>query len=266
MDSKGLGGHKLVMFEELSLDGKQVASHEDPSDEGQTVTVVEIGTTLVDSSDGDHVIVSGKVKLTDTIEYEGLVPDETCTVHGALIVSTHEQTMALQEDALVAAGCEKIYRDVCSGSKASRPALDEMLKCAREGDAIVVWKLDRFGRSLKNLVEQLEMLDNRGVRFKSLQDGFDTNTSAGRLQRHIIASMAEFERDLIRERTTAGLKAARARGRYGGRPKASKGKIELALKMCRSNDCTVAEIVKATGVSKSTIYRYANCTFDRQSQ
>ena len=177
-------------------------------------------------------------------------------------VGTHEQTLTLQEDALAAAGCEKIYRDVCSGSKASRPALDEMLKYAREGDTVVVWKLDRFGRSLKNLVEQLEMLDNRGIRFESLQDGFDTSTSAGRLQMHIIASMAEFERDLIRERTTAGLKAARARGRHGGRPKANKSKIELALKMYRSKDYTVAEIAKATGVSKSTIYRYANSASD----
>lgn len=230
------------------------------------MTVVEIGTTLVDSSDGDHVIISIKVKLTDTIEYKGLFPGETSIVHGTLIVSTHEQTMALQEDALAAAGCEKIYRDICSGLKASRPALDEMLKYARESDAIFVWKLDRLGQSLKNPVEQLEMLDNRGVRFESLQDGFDTNTSAGILQRHIIASMAKYERDLIRERTTAGLKAARARGRYRGRPKASKDKIELALKMYRSNDYTVAEIVKATRVSKSTIYRYTNCTFDRRSQ
>lgn len=132
-----------------------------------------------------------------------------------------------------------------------------MLEYTREGDTVVVWKLDRFGRSLKNLVERLEELDQRGIRFESLKDGFDTSTTAGWLQMHIIASMAEFGRDLIRERTAAGLAAARARGRTGGRPRLDDETIELARKMYQSKDYTVEKISKAAGLSKASIYRYA---------
>lgn len=155
-----------------------------------------------------------------------------------------------------AAGCEKIYRDIASGAKASRPALDEMLEYARKSDNIVVWKTDRFGRSLKRLVEQLDDLNNRGVKLESLQDGFDTGTSAGRLQMHIIASMAEFERDLIMERTNASLKAVRGRGHKGGRPKADQRKVETTMKMYNSKEYTIAEITEATGLSKASIYKY----------
>jgi DNA invertase Pin-like site-specific DNA recombinase len=125
----------------------------------------------------------------------------------------------LQKDALSAAGCERIFTDTASGAKAQRPGLAETLQYCRPADTLVVWKLDRLGRSLPHLVETVRDLIAKGVGFKSLQENIDTTTSAGKLIFHIFASLAEFERDIIRERTNAGLTAARARGRMGGRPK-----------------------------------------------
>src|SRR5215211_1683828 len=135
-------------------------------------------------------------------------------------VSTTDQTLALQQDALKAAGCEKIFTDTASGSRTDRPGLSEALDFARAGDTLVVWRLDRLGRSLAHLIQTIKDLQQRGVHFKSLQEQLDTGTSGGRLVFHVFGALAEFERDLIRERTHAGLAAARARGRLFGRPRA----------------------------------------------
>ena len=134
-------------------------------------------------------------------------------------VSTTDQNLDLQKDALRAAGCERLFTDMASGAKAERPGLAQALRECRPGDTLVVWKLDRLGRSLPHLVETVRELLEREVGFKSLQESIDTTTSGGKLIFHLFASLAEFERDLIRERTNAGLAAARARGRRGGRPR-----------------------------------------------
>lgn len=134
-------------------------------------------------------------------------------------VSTGEQTLDLQHDALTKAGCSKIYQETASGAKADRPVLDEVLAYVRGGDTLVVWRLDRLGRSLEHLIDVVAMLAERGIGFKSLTEQIDTTTPGGKLIFHVFGALAEFERDLIRERTQAGLAAARARGRVGGRPK-----------------------------------------------
>lgn len=136
-------------------------------------------------------------------------------------VSTLEQREDLQVDALKKAGCERVYTDHASGSRASRPELDRMMEALREGDVLVVWKLDRLGRSVQNLVELMNRLHAMGVEFRSLTEGMDTTTPGGTMIFGMFAVMAQFERDLIRERTMAGLQAARARGHRGGRPPSS---------------------------------------------
>src|SRR5512143_243828 len=133
-------------------------------------------------------------------------------------VSTLEQTLALQQDALTKAGCERLFTDTASGSLAARPGLTEALAFARPGDTLVVWRLDRLGRSLSHLIDTVALLQERGIGFKSLQEQIDTTTSGGKLIFHVFGALAEFERDLIRERTQAGLLAARARGRLGDDP------------------------------------------------
>ena len=134
-------------------------------------------------------------------------------------VSTTDQTLDLQKDALQQAGCTKIFTDTASGAKAERTGLDEALNYVRAGDTLVVWRLDRLGRSLNHLIETITGLNNRHIGFKSITENIDTTTSGGKLIFHIFGALAEFERDIIRERTQAGLTAARARGRKGGRPK-----------------------------------------------
>src|SRR5438105_6655211 len=135
-------------------------------------------------------------------------------------VSTSEQTLDVQKDALEKIGCTKIYSDVVSGAKEQRKGLQEALQYVREGDTLVVWRLDRLGRSLKHLIETMTRLSNRSIGFKSITENIDTPTSGGKLVFHIFGALAEFERDIIKDRTNAGLSAARARGRLGGRPKA----------------------------------------------
>src|SRR5919202_1059223 len=172
-------------------------------------------------------------------------------------VSTTDQNLNLQEDALRAAGCERLFTDTASGAKAERPGLGQALRECRPGDTLVVWKLDRLGRSLPPLVETVREPLERGIGFKSLQESIDTTTSGGKLIFHIFASLAEFERDLIRERTNAGLAAARARGRNGGRPKGvdeKKRKAALALK--RDPQYSVKEICEIVGISRNTYYKY----------
>ena len=173
-------------------------------------------------------------------------------------VSTQDQNLDLQNDALKAAGCENIYTDKMSGAKKNRPGLEEILGFIRKGDTLVVWKLDRLGRSLKHLIQVLNQLDERGVYFKSIQESLDTSTPGGKLIFHVFGALAEFERDIIRERTMAGLAAARARGRKGGRPrKLSKKQVEMAKKLMNDPTISIGEICRTMGVSKATLYRLA---------
>jgi len=177
-------------------------------------------------------------------------------VFGYARVSTTDQDAQLQHDALTAAGCYRIFTDTASGALQSRPELTKLLDQLRPGDTLVVWRLDRLGRSIRHLIDQLSDLQDRGIEFRSLQENIDTTTSGGRLVFHIFASLAEFERDLITERTNAGLAAARARGRVGGRPpKLTEDQITTAKKLYDQQDMTVAQIGEVLGVSRSTIYR-----------
>jgi DNA invertase Pin-like site-specific DNA recombinase len=175
-------------------------------------------------------------------------------------VSTQEQTLDLQKDALLKAGCDRVFEDTMSGAKAERPGLQEALDFIREGDVLVVWKLDRLGRSLKNLIELVTDLDTRGIGFRSVTESIDTTTSGGRLIFHIFGALAEFERSLIRERTQAGLAASRARGRRGGRPRAAglKDAQKRALAQALYDDPrnTIATICETLRVSRATLYRY----------
>lgn len=172
-------------------------------------------------------------------------------------VSTHDQNLELQLDALRAAGCEKVFEDKTSGTRPARPGLDQALDHAREGDTVVVWRLDRLGRSLKHLIRVVSDLDERGVGFRSLQESIDTTSSGGKLIFHVFGALAEFERSLIQERTQAGLAAARARGRHGGRPrKLTKAKTQLLYRLYDEREHTVAEICKMIGISKPTLYTY----------
>lgn len=176
---------------------------------------------------------------------------------GYVRVSTLDQEDSLQIDALKQAGCERIFRDKASGAKTERPGLQEAVDFLREGDSLVVWRLDRLGRSLKHLLETVALLEERGIGFRSLQEAIDTTTSGGRLIFHIFGALAEFERNLIRERTIAGLRAARARGRKGGRPrKLNDNKITLAYRLYDEKKHTIKEICQMMGVSKPTLYAY----------
>ena len=176
-------------------------------------------------------------------------------------VSTQDQNLDLQNDALKSAGCEKIYTDKMSGAKTDRPGLEEILGFIRKGDTLVVWKLDRLGRSLKHLIQVMNLLEERGIYFKSVQESLDTSTPGGKLIFHVFGALAEFERDIIRERTLAGLAAARARGRKGGRPrKLSKKQIEMAKNLMKDVSIPIGEICQTLGVSKATLYRYVGRT------
>lgn len=175
-------------------------------------------------------------------------------------VSTREQNPSLQIDALKQAGCERIFQDVASGAKSSRPELDKLLAEARTGDTIIIWKLDRLGRSLRHLVELVEILSAQKIGLKSLNDPVDTTHAQGRLIFNLFASLAEFKRDLIRERTNAGLSAARARGRVGGRPKGLDTQAEAtamaAETLYREGRLSVNAIADKLHISKSTLYSY----------
>src|SRR5207248_468594 len=172
-------------------------------------------------------------------------------------VSTQDQTLNLQKDALEKLGCNKIFTDTASGAKAERKGLEEALSYVREGDTLVVWRLDRLGRSLKHLIETITELNNRKIGFKSVQENIDTTTSGGKLVFHIFGALAEFERDIIRERTNAGLQAARARGRLGGRPKAktlnTPKKVAMAQSLYDDKTNIINEICKTLNISRSTL-------------
>ncbi len=179
-------------------------------------------------------------------------------------VSTDEQNLALQEDALKEAGCERIFYDKVSGAKSERPGLKEALDYLRDGeDVLVVWRLDRLGRSLKDLIELVNNLEERKIGFKSLQDPVDTTSPGGILVFHIFGALAEFERNLIRERTKAGLAAARARGKKGGRRRSlNEEQVQRLYQLYDDTNSagqkkyTIKEICEMMGVSRSTLYSF----------
>src|SRR5664280_1767721 len=171
-------------------------------------------------------------------------------------VSTLEQDEALQHDALTAAGCQRIFVDKASGKLEHRPALDAMLDQLRPGDSVTVWRLDRLGRSLRHLIDVVADFESRDVTFRSLNESIDTSTPGGKLIFHLFGALAEFERDLIRERTMAGLAAARARGRMGGRPTVwTPAKLKVARSMYAGGEHDVATIARVVGVSRASVYR-----------
>jgi DNA invertase Pin-like site-specific DNA recombinase len=172
-------------------------------------------------------------------------------------VSTFDQNPSLQVDALKSAGCTKIFTDKISGKVAQRPELDKLKEHCREGDTVVVWRLDRLGRSLKDLIEMVNFFDSQGIAFKSLQENIDTATSSGKLVFHIFGALSEFERNLIVERTKAGLQSARARGIKGGRKhKLDAAKQKTAQSMYDSKKHTIKEICQTLNISKPTLYKY----------
>jgi DNA invertase Pin-like site-specific DNA recombinase len=174
-------------------------------------------------------------------------------------VSTPDQSLDLQIDALRKAGCEKIFTETGSGAKADRPQLTEALAFARQNDTLVVWKLDRLGRSLKHLIDTVNDLHNRKIGLRSLNENIDTTTPGGKLFFHIFGALAEFERDLIRDRTNAGLMAARARGRLGGRPRILNGKqVQMARALLQDRANSITDVCSTLGVSRSTLYRNIN--------
>lgn len=172
-------------------------------------------------------------------------------------VSTHDQNLNLQEDALQQAGCERIVTDVMSGKLADRSGIDKLKEQLRSGDIVVVWRLDRLGRSLKHLIQLIEEFEEMGVGFRSITEAIDTTTPGGRLFFHIIGALAEFERNIIVERTKAGLSAARARGRLGGRPKKlSRSQQQAVGELYRSQKYDIRTICEMFGISKTTLYSY----------
>jgi DNA invertase Pin-like site-specific DNA recombinase len=172
-------------------------------------------------------------------------------------VSTGEQKLDLQLDQLEEAGCERVYQEQISGAADSRPELERCLEELREGDTLVVWRLDRFGRSLKDLVSKMEALEEEGADFVSLTEGIDTTTAQGKLTFHIFGALAEFERELARERTMAGLRAARERGRVGGRPPAlSEEEVPQVQALMQNEDVSTSDICERFDISRATLYRY----------
>jgi DNA invertase Pin-like site-specific DNA recombinase len=172
-------------------------------------------------------------------------------------VSTHDQTLDLQKDALEKAGCELTFTDTISGTKAKRPGLEQALAYLREGDILVVWRLDRLGRSLRDLIDTITTLHERGIGFKSLTEQIDTTTSGGKLVFHIFGALAEFEREIIRERTRAGLEAARSRGRNGGpKHKLTPKQVEIVRQLYADKSHSLQEICDTFGISRTTLWRY----------
>jgi len=179
--------------------------------------------------------------------------------------STADQNLYLQQDALSQAGCERIFDDIISGARTERPGLAAALDFARSGDVLVVWRLDRLGRSLPHLLEVVGALEQRGVGFRSLTEAIDTTTSGGKLVFHLFGALAEFERNLIRERTNAGLAAARARGRIGGRrPTMTGEKLEAAKKLL-ADGTPPRDVARVVGVSIPTLYRWLPASRDTAS-
>jgi DNA invertase Pin-like site-specific DNA recombinase len=176
---------------------------------------------------------------------------------GYVRTSKKDQNPELQRRDLLAFGCEKLFEEQISSRKEDRPELRAAMDYCRRGDELVVWKLDRFGRSLRELIDLVNELRGRGVEFVSLRESIDTTTPGGKLVFHVFGAVAEFERDLILERTMAGLEAARARGRNGGRPpKLDARKLALASRLMRDRETPISEVCEAVGVSRATLYRH----------
>ena len=172
-------------------------------------------------------------------------------------ISTGEQNLDLQIDALKRIGCEKIFTDELSGSKKERPGFKEALDFLRENDTLVVWKLDRLGRSLTDLIKKVNRLKEQNIEFLSLHENIDTASPAGKFQFHVFSALAEFESDIIRERTMAGLRAARARGRTGGRPKKlTLDQVKMASKLMKDKETPIKQICDLLGIGRTTLYRY----------
>ena len=175
-------------------------------------------------------------------------------------VSTKDQNLALQKEALQREGCELIFEEKASGAKSNRPELRRMIDQLRKGDLVIIWKLDRLGRSLRDLINLVTEIQDKGAGLKSLNDAIDTTTPQGKLTFHLFAALAEFERDIIRERTKAGLEAARARGRKGGRPKglskAAENNAIVARSLYDQKKMSVTEICQQLGIARSTFYKY----------
>lgn len=170
-------------------------------------------------------------------------------------VSTQDQNVDLQKDELLKIGCEKVFEEKASGAKTDRPVLQQAIEYCREGDTLVVWKLDRFGRSLKDLIERVKELETKNIGLKVLQENIDTSSAGGKLIFHLFGALAEFERDIVRERTKAGLQSARARGRVGGRPpKLTDKEIEEMKEKWESKKYPVKDILKLYGIKKSRFY------------
>lgn len=171
-------------------------------------------------------------------------------------VSTRDQDYTMQAEALTVAGCEKIFEETASGAQKDRPELAKAISYLRKGDVLVVWKMDRLARSLKQLIDTVEDLERRGIGFVSLTESIDTTTPGGRLVFHVFGALAEFERELIRERTNAGLKSAKERGVKLGRPKALEGEaLGVAKALLKSGDMTASQVAEHVGVSRATLYR-----------
>jgi DNA invertase Pin-like site-specific DNA recombinase len=197
-----------------------------------------------------------KAAARQSVRPDGESPN-TAMLIGYARVSTIDQNLTLQRDALTGAGCGKIFVEQMSGAVTDRPELAAALGFMRSGDTLVVWKLDRLARSMKQLIETIDELRSRGIGFRSLTEALDTTTPQGRLVFHMFGALAEFERGLIRERTQAGLAAARRIGRTGGRPpKLMDDDLEAARAMLANPDITVAEVAERMGVSAATLYRY----------
>ncbi|MFP7307080.1 recombinase family protein, partial [Enterococcus faecalis] len=177
-------------------------------------------------------------------------------IFGYARVSTNDQNLNMQIDALRNVQTDKIFKEKITGTRKDRPELAELLKVIRPGDTIIIYKLDRISRSTKHLIELTDLFEKKEVNFISIQDNIDTSTSVGKFFFRTMANLAELERDIIVERTKTGLAAARARGRHGGRPYKDPSKVETALKMYSSKEYTIKQITEATGLSKTTLYRY----------
>ncbi len=191
----------------------------------------------------------------------------TAMLIGYARVSTQDQLLDAQEDLLRGAGCEKILTDKISGTVAERSGLNEVKKLLRSGDTLVVWRLDRLGRSLKDLIDWVAYLDSQGVALKSLHESIDTSTSTGKLVFHLFGALAEFERNLIQERTMMGLSAARARGRLGGRPKLlTADKQQLAVDLYEAKKTSIKKICEMLAISKPTLYAYVRASQGSDSQ
>ena len=185
--------------------------------------------------------------------------DKTDMKVGYARVSTHDQYLGMQEDALRSDGCKEIFTDIVSGSKTDRNGLEQAMEYLRQGDILVVWKLDRLGRSIQHLIQTIQILHDKKIGFKSLQEAINTTTSGGKLIFHIFSALAEFEKDLISERTAAGLKAARARGRLGGRPPLLNGRqVKRLVELYDEGKSTVDEICKIFDISRPSFYNYLN--------